>query len=107
MRLCLDLFLDQMSGMEQWDTVTAAHLTKKYRQIDKILTSVPCEIPEIKKKNWSFIMYYDAKFILLPGICTRDPQAGVITSGTAVTASRTQEQTLLPPTLLVFVINKH
>ena len=26
------------------------------------------------------------KFTLLPGICTRDPQTGVITAGTAVTA---------------------
>ena len=31
-------------------------------------------------------MYDDAKFTLLPGICTCDPQTGVITSGTAVTA---------------------
>ena len=31
-------------------------------------------------------MYDDAKFTLLPGICTRDPQTGVITAGTAVTA---------------------
>ena len=31
-------------------------------------------------------MYDDAKFTLLPGICTRDPQTGVITVGTAVTA---------------------
>ena len=88
MRLSLDLFLDQFPGMDQWDTVTAAHLTKTYRQINKILTSVPCEIPESKKKNWSFIMYDDAKFTLLPGICTRDPQTGVITAGTAVTAPR-------------------
>ena len=86
MMLSLDLFLDQLSGMDQWDTVTAAPLTKTYRQINKILTGVPCEIPEIKKKNWSFIMYDDAKFTLLPGICTRDTQTGVITAGTAVTA---------------------
>ena len=31
-------------------------------------------------------MYDDAKFTLLPGIFTRDPQTGVITAGTAVTA---------------------
>ena len=31
-------------------------------------------------------MYDDAKFILLPGICTHDPQTGLITAGTAVTA---------------------
>ena len=86
MRLSLDLFLDQLSGMEQWDTITAAHLTKMYHQTNKILTSVPCKIPESKKKNWSFIMYDDAKFTLLPGICARDPQTGVITAGTAVTA---------------------
>ena len=86
MRLSLDLFLDQLLGMDQWDTVTSAHLTKTYRQIKKILTSVPCEIPESKKKNWSFIMYDDAKFTLLPVICTRDPQTGVITAGNAVTA---------------------
>ena len=85
MKLSLDLFLDQLSGMDQWDTVTAAQLTKIYRQINKILTSVPCEIPERKKKNWSFIMYDDAKFTLIPGICTRDSQTGVITAGTAVT----------------------
>ena len=29
-------------------------------------------------------MYDDAKFTLLPGICTRDPQTGLITVGTAV-----------------------
>ena len=86
MRLSLDLFLDQLPGMDQWDTVTAAHLTKTYCQINKILTSVPCEIPESKKKNCSFIMYYDEKFTLLPRICNRDPQTGVITAGTAVTA---------------------
>ena len=86
MRLSLDLFLDQLSGMDQWDTTTAAHLTKTYRQINKILMSVPCEIPESKNKNWSFIMYDDAKFILLPGICARDPQTGVITAGTVVKA---------------------
>ena len=86
MRLSLDLLFDQLLGMDQWDTVTAAHLTKTYRQINKILTSVPCKIPESKKKNWSFVMYDDAKFTLLPGICTRDPQTGIITSGTAVTA---------------------
>ena len=86
MRLSLDLFPDQFLGMDQWDTVTAAHLTKTYCQINKILTIVPCEIPESKKKNWSFIMYDDAKFTLLPGICARDPQTGVITAGTAVTA---------------------
>ena len=50
MRLSLDLFLDQLLGMDQWDTVTAAHLTKTYRQINKMLTSVPCEIPEAKRK---------------------------------------------------------
>ena len=33
-------------------------------------------------------MYDDSKFTLLPGICTRDPQTGVITAGTAVTAPR-------------------
>ena len=38
-----------------------------------------------KAKIWSFIMYDYAKFTLLPGICTRDPQTGVITTGTAVT----------------------
>ena len=86
MRLSLDLFLDQLLVMDQWDTVTAAHLTKTYLQINKIFTSVPCEIPEIKKKNWSFIMYDDANFTLLPGICTRDPKTGVIAAGTAVTA---------------------
>ena len=86
MRLILDLFLDQLSGMDKWDTVTATHLTKTYRQINKILTSVPCEIPESKKKNWSFIMYDDAKFTLLPVICTRDLQTGVITAGTALIA---------------------
>ena len=86
MRLSLDLFLNQLSGMYQWDTITAAHLTKTYRRINKILTSVPCEIPESKNKNLSFIMYDDAKFTLLPGICTRDPQTGVTTAGTAVTA---------------------
>ena len=31
-------------------------------------------------------MYDEAKFTLLPGICTRDPQTGVITAGTVVTA---------------------
>ena len=31
-------------------------------------------------------MYDDAKFTLLPGIFTRDPQTGVITAVTAVTA---------------------
>ena len=31
-------------------------------------------------------MYDDAKFTLIPGICTRNPQTGVITAGTAVTA---------------------
>ena len=30
-------------------------------------------------------MYDDAKFTLLTGICTRDPQTEVITAGTAVT----------------------
>ena len=86
MRLSLDLFLDHLSSMDQWDTVTDAHLTKTYLQINKIFTSVPCETPENKKKNWSFIMYEDAKFTLLPGICTRNPQTGVITAGTAVPA---------------------
>ena len=86
MRLSLDLFLDQLLGMNQWDTVTTAHLNKTYRQIKKILTSVPCEIPESKNKNGSFIMYDDAKCTLLPGICTRDPQTGVITASTAVTS---------------------
>ena len=86
MRLSLDLFLDQLLGMEQLDTVTAAQLTKTYTQINKILTSVPCKTPESKKKNWSFIMYDDAQFTLLPVIFTRDPQTGVITDGTAVTA---------------------
>ena len=86
MILILDLFLKQLSGMDQWDTITAAHLTKTYRQTSKILTSVPCEIPESKKKKWSFIMYDDARFTLLPGICNHDPQTGVITAGTAVTA---------------------
>ena len=50
MSLSLDLFLDQFPGMDQWDTVTAAHLTKTYRQIKKILKSVPCEMPESEKK---------------------------------------------------------
>ena len=85
MRLSLDLFLEKLLGMDQWDTVTAAHLTKMYRQINKILASVPCEIPESKKKNWPFIMYDDAKFTLLPGIYTRNTQTGVISTGTAVT----------------------
>ena len=31
-------------------------------------------------------MYDDAKFTLLPGICTRDTQTGVITASTVVTA---------------------
>ena len=31
-------------------------------------------------------MYDDAKFTLLPGTCTRNPQTLVITAGTAVTA---------------------
>ena len=42
--------------------------------------------PRKQKENWSFIMYDDAKFTLLPGICTRDPQTGVITAGTSVMA---------------------
>ena len=35
-------------------------------------------------------MYDDAKFTLLPGICTRNPQTRVITAGTAVTAPQNQ-----------------
>ena len=50
------------------------------------MTSVPCEISEIKRKKLSLIIYDDATFTLLHGICTRDPQTGVITTGTAVTA---------------------
>ena len=39
-------------------------------------------------------MYDDAKFTLLPGICTHNPQTEAITAGTAVTATQHPRETI-------------
>ena len=73
---------DKLRQITQYDFINANNCISLLSQIIRILSNMYCPIRSTGKYHWSFIMYTDAEFKMLPGI--RDDSTNPPTPGAAV-----------------------